>query len=38
MPELCDLLKIDLRELFSGERIAMENFKDASDALLLEMK
>ena len=29
MPELCDLLKIDLRELFSGERIAMENFKDA---------
>lgn len=38
MPELCDLLKIDLSELFSGERIAMENFKDASDALLLEMK
>ena len=38
MPELCDLLKIDLSELFSGERIAMENYKDTSDALLLEMK
>ena len=38
MPELCDLLKINLSELFSGERIAMENYKKTSDALLLEMK
>lgn len=38
MPELCDLLKINLSELFSGERIAMENYKETSDALLLEMK
>ncbi|UKI20191.1 MAG: helix-turn-helix domain-containing protein [Oscillospiraceae bacterium] len=34
MPELCDLLKINLSELFSGERIAMENYKKTSDALL----
>ena len=33
MPELCDLLKINLSELFSGERIAMENYKETSDAL-----
>ena len=38
MPVLCDLLKINLSELFSGERIAMENYKEKSDALLLEMK
>lgn len=38
MPELCDLLNINLSELFSGERIVMENYKEASDALLLEMK
>ena len=38
MPEICDLLKINLSELFSGERIAMENYKETSDALLLEMK
>ncbi len=38
MPELCELLKINLSELFSGERIAMENYKEISDSLLLEMK
>lgn len=38
MPDLCSLLKINLSELFSGERIAMENYKETSDALLLEMK
>ena len=38
MPELCDLLTINLNELFSGERIAMENYRETSDALLLEMK
>ena len=38
MPELCDLLKINLNELFSGERVAMENYNETSDALLLEMK
>lgn len=38
MQELCDLLKINLSELFSGERIAMENYKETSDTLLLEMK
>lgn len=38
MPELCDLLKINISELFSGERIEMENYKETSDALLLEMK
>lgn len=38
MPELCDLLNINVSELFSGERIVMENYKETSDALLLEMK
>lgn len=38
MPALCDLLKINLSELFSGERIAMENYQKTLDALLLEMK
>ena len=38
MPELCDLLKINLNELFSGERITMEHSKEVSDNLLLEMK
>ena len=38
MPQLCELLNISLTELFSGERVAMENYKETTDALLLEMK
>ena len=38
MPQLCELLDISLTELFTGERIAMENYKETTDALLLEMK
>lgn len=38
MPELCDLLNIQLSELFHGERMTMEAHQKAFDALLLEMK
>ena len=38
MPELCDLLNIQLSELFRGERMTMEAHQKAFDALLLEMK
>jgi len=38
MLELCDLLNINISELLSGERVAMENYRETSDALLLEMK
>ena len=38
MPQLCELLNISLTELFTGERVAMENYKETTDALLLEMK
>ena len=38
MPELCALLHIRIGELFRGERIDMENYKETADALLLEMK
>ncbi|MCR4890986.1 MAG: helix-turn-helix domain-containing protein [Lachnospiraceae bacterium] len=38
MPELCDLLNINISELFSGERIDMDSYKEKSDELLLEMK
>lgn len=38
MPELCDLLDIQLSELFRGERIAITDNQKTFDALLLEMK
>lgn len=38
MPELCDLLNIQLSDLFRGERIAMTENQKTFDALLLEMK
>jgi len=38
MPELCDLLNIQLSELFRGERMTMEAHQKAFDTLLLEMK
>ncbi len=38
MPELCKLLNISINELFNGEPIDMENYREKSEGLLLEMK
>ncbi|MBO4460444.1 MAG: helix-turn-helix transcriptional regulator [Clostridiales bacterium] len=38
MPELCDILKISVSELFAGERIDMENLRESNEKLLLELK
>ena len=38
IPELCALLKIDLNELFAGERISMENYKETAEKNMLEMR
>ena len=38
MLELCDLLKINVNELLSGERIAMENYDTKSEELILNLK
>ena len=37
MLELCDILKISVNELLSGEKISMENNKQNNEQLLLEM-
>lgn len=37
MPELCSLLGITLNDLFNGEVIVMENYKEKSEQLLIEM-
>jgi len=37
MPELCDILGISLNELFSGEKIDMENNTQKNEQLLLDM-
>lgn len=38
MPELCAVLKIKLNELFSGERLNMENYKEMAEQHLLEIR
>lgn len=38
MPELCDLLGIDLNELFSGERLDGERYAQMAAAHLLELR
>ncbi len=38
MPELCELLKTNFNELFAGERLAMENYQEAAEKNLLEMR
>ena len=38
MLELCEYLNINVNELLHGEHITMEQYKDNSEALLLEMK
>ena len=37
MLELCEILEISVNELLSGEVIIMENYKEKSEELLLEM-
>ena len=38
MLELCELLKINVNELLTGEHIIMDNYKDAAEKNLVEMK
>ncbi len=38
MLELCEILKINVNELLSGERITMENYDKKAEENLLEMK
>lgn len=37
MPELCRLLNITINDLFNGEVVVMENYKEKSEQLLIEM-
>lgn len=38
MPELCEFLKININELFTGERLGMDQYKDMAEQHLLEMR
>lgn len=38
MQDLCEILHIEISELFAGEHIIMENYKEYADSLILEMK
>lgn len=38
MLELCELLKINVNELLTGERIIMDDYKDVAEKNLVEMK
>lgn len=38
MPELCAILNININELFSGERISMEQYQKMAEQHLLEMR
>ncbi len=38
MQALCELLKINVNELLTGEHIAMEAYKETAEQLLMEMK
>lgn len=37
MPELCELLDITINDLFNGEVVFMENYKEKTEMLLIEM-
>ena len=37
MPELCEVLEISINDLFNGEVTPMENYKEKSEKLILEM-
>ncbi|WP_295129676.1 helix-turn-helix transcriptional regulator [Ruminococcus sp.] len=38
MPELCELLDISVNDLFNGRRVTMENYKEAAEAAMLQLK
>ena len=38
MPELCELLGISINDLFNGRRVTMENFKEAAEAAMLQLR
>lgn len=38
MPELCELLEININELFSGERLEMDQYKKMAEENLLQMR
>ncbi|MDD5944241.1 MAG: helix-turn-helix transcriptional regulator, partial [Clostridia bacterium] len=38
MLELCDLLKISVNELLTGEHIAMDNYKEKAEENLIELQ
>ena len=38
MPELCAILNININELFTGERIGMDQYKEMAEQHLLEMR
>ena len=38
MPELCAILDININELFSGERIGMDQYQEMAEQHLLEMR
>ena len=38
MPELCELLGISINDLFNGRRVTMENYKEAAEAAMLQLK
>ena len=38
MLELCELLKINVNELLTGEHITMENYKEKAEENLIEMQ
>ena len=38
MMQLCDEIGINVNELLSGRRIEMDNYKDAAEAIILEMR
>ena len=38
MLELCELLKINVNELLTGEHIIMDNYKEAAEQNLIEMR
>lgn len=38
MPELCEHLGISINDLFNGRRVTMENYKEAAEAAMLQLK
>ena len=38
MPELCEQLGISINDLFNGRRVTMENYKEAAEAAMLQLK